>query len=103
MITNPMGHAMCMSSDQCKTKNQEKSENIQNIKEVNFDVVREFYKDVVFDIPLEQVCSNTDEITLLKAVRNIMTIRNREFTPKRPPRIIFLSYPSNFLFIYLFI
>lgn len=69
---------------------------VQTIRQVNFDVVRDFYKDIVYDIALDQMQSDMDEIFLLKAVRNIMTIRHREITPKRPPRIIFLGYPSNF-------
>jgi hypothetical protein len=72
---------------------------VQAIRQVNFDVVRDFYKDIVYDIALDQMQGDMDEIFLLKAVRNIMTIRHREITPKRPPRIIFLGYPSNFFTI----
>lgn len=70
---------------------------VENIASINYDIIRDFYRDVIYDIPLEYVNSDTDEMTVFKVVRNIMTIRYREITPKRPPRIIFMGYPSKFL------
>ena len=65
------------------------SNHVESIALVNYDLLRDFYKDVIYDIPLEYVKSGTDEMTVFKVVRNILTIRYREITPKRPPRIMF--------------
>ena len=90
VLTHPDGQKNVNNSQQMQSiDHKQMTTDVENIAAVNYDLLRDFYKDVIYDVPLEYVSSDADEMTVFKVVRNIMTIRTREITPKRPPRIMF--------------
>lgn len=77
MITHPNMSGLKRSSDGTFL-DAKVSRDIENIRDVNFDLLRDFYKDVIYDFDGEQIQSSDDEMTIFKVIRNIMTIRHRE-------------------------
>lgn len=77
-------------------EDMQKQCDLRDLTQINLKVVKEFFKDIVYPIELND---DFDGMKVLKLIRNITAIRHRQITPKRPPRILFLGYPSNNFFL----